>query len=223
MNPSSSVFSLALESLHMLKHPFYQDWMRGTLSRETLQDYVRQYSAHVRAFPRYVSAIHSQCEDERARQILLENLNDEEGLNHGVSHPELWLRFAEGLGVSREEMKSAKFRGAIEKVTETFFGFARSSFHEGLGALYAYEAQVPEIAESKIAGLKEYYSLQDPRAIEFFKVHQTADVYHRQAVEKILQALPEKEKQEALQAAKVAAQSLWDFLTEVHNVHLQCA
>jgi len=218
MSPASE-FSTQIDSLHLLKHPFYQDWMLGTLSRSTLQDYVQQYAAHVRAFPRYISAIHSQCENELARQILLENLNDEEGLQHGTSHPELWLRFAEGLGLSRVDLQSAPLRLGIQKVISTFFTYARSSFHEGLGALYAYESQVPEIAESKIAGLKAHYQVQDPRALEFFQVHQTADVYHREAIEKLLTSLPEKEKQESLQAAKAAAQSLWDFLTDVHQYH----
>jgi pyrroloquinoline-quinone synthase len=212
----SSTFADVLQPLHLLKHPFYQDWMQGTLSQEVLQDYAGQYYAHVKAFPRYISAIHSRTENESHRKILLENLNDEEGLTHGVSHPELWLRFAEGLGCAREKTNSSTTRPAINNVVSTFFGFAQASFHEGLGALYAYESQVPEIAESKIGGLKTHYKINDARTLEFFEVHQTADVYHREAIEGILNSLPAKEKQEALKAAQVTAQSLWDFLTDVH-------
>ena len=40
----------------MLKHPFYVAWSEGKLSREVLQEYAKQYYAHVRAFPTYVSA-----------------------------------------------------------------------------------------------------------------------------------------------------------------------
>ena len=210
-------FSASLKSLHLLNHPFYQDWMAGKLSKETLQDYAAQYYSHVRAFPRYISAIHSLCENDQSRQILLENLNDEEGVSYGTSHPDLWLRFAQGLGVEREKVQSTEFRSGINTVVETFFRLARSSFHEGLGALYAYEHQIPEIATSKIEGLQKMYRISDKKTLEFFAVHQTADIYHREAVEKILFSLPEKEKQEALNAAKIAAQTLWDFLTEVHG------
>ncbi len=210
-------FALALKPLHLLNHPFYQDWMSGTLTNETLQDYASQYYSHVSAFPRYISTIHSQCENEENRKILLENLNDEEGINYGTSHPELWLRFGEGLGVNREAMKTANSRAGIENVVTTFFNLARSSFHEGLGALYAYESQVPEIAESKIQGLKAHYQVTDARTLEFFEVHKSADVYHRKTIEGILDRLPEKEKKEALVAAELAAKSLWNFLTEIHG------
>src|SRR5262245_10143629 len=61
----------------LLSHPFYQLWNRGELSMEALREYVKQYYAHVRVFPRYVSAAHSACDDIRVRQLLLENLIDE--------------------------------------------------------------------------------------------------------------------------------------------------
>jgi pyrroloquinoline-quinone synthase len=210
-------FTECVSQYHLLKHPFYQDWMAGNLSSQTLKDYATQYYPHVDAFPRYLSSIHSQCDNPEARQELLKNLADEEGFIHGVSHPELWLRFAEGIGVPRSEVLASKARSAIKQVTETFFKFCRSSFHEGLGALYAYESQVPEIAESKIEGLRAHYGVHDERALSFFETHRTADVHHREAIAKILDKLPADQKMEALQAAELAARSLWNFLTEIHE------
>ena len=202
---------------HLLKHPFYQDWMAGKLSREILQDYASQYYSHVEAFPRYVSAIHSLCDDATDRRQMLENLADEEGLTHGVSHPELWTRFAEGMGVKREELQSSNGRAAIQKVTDTFFRLTRSSFHEGLGALYAYESQIPEIACSKIEGLRANYGVNDERTLSFFEVHREADVHHREAVSGILDKLPQDKKEAATRAAEEASKALWDFLTDVQE------
>src|SRR5687768_4747226 len=73
----------------MLKHPFYRAWSEGRLSKAILGDYAKQYYAHVRAFPTYVSAVHSRCEDVSIRQELLENLIEEE--RGTENHPELWL------------------------------------------------------------------------------------------------------------------------------------
>ena len=78
---------------HLLAHPFYQDWSAGRLSRETLREYAAQYYRHVEAFPRYLSAIHSRCDDLGTRQAILENLIDEE--RGAENHPELWLRFGD--------------------------------------------------------------------------------------------------------------------------------
>ncbi|BDU60040.1 hypothetical protein FLA4_04500 [Candidatus Rickettsia kotlanii] len=68
----------------------------GKLAHSTLQIYTKEYYYHVTAFPRYRSAIHSKCSDIQAKQILLGNLIEEE--QGKENHPELWKRFAEGLG-----------------------------------------------------------------------------------------------------------------------------
>ena len=38
---------------------------------------------------------------------------------------------------------------------DNFFAQARKSYAEGLASLYTYERQIPEIAETKIQGLKK--------------------------------------------------------------------
>lgn len=215
---TTSLFSASFEHLHLLKHPFYNAWMQGTLKVETLQDYAKQYYYHVDRFPRYISAIHSLCEDTGQRRELLDNLNEEEGIAYGVSHPDLWLNFAEGLGVSKKDVLAASPGKAIEKVVEIFFHYSRRSYHEGLGALYAYESQVPEIAESKLEGLQARYGIEDKKTLAFFEVHRTADIAHRSVIEAMLAALPDQQKQEAMAAAHAAASALWDFLTEMNGL-----
>lgn len=210
-------FTAIFDELHLLKTPFYQAWMAGDLTREELKDYAQQYYHHVASFPRYLGAIHSNCADAVQRRDILDNLNDEEGVGYDASHPELWLQFAEGLGTTRTEVQAAKPRAAIQNVIDTFFKYARSSYHEGLGALYVYEAQVPEIAHSKIEGLKKNYAVTDEKTLKFFEVHKTADVHHRGVIEKLLNDLPEDQKREAVNAGREAAQTLWNFLGDVHH------
>ena len=65
-----------LDQYHLLNHPFYKSWNEGKLTREIIKDYAEQYYQHVKAFPRYISATHSICEDIEKRKILLENLQD---------------------------------------------------------------------------------------------------------------------------------------------------
>ena len=74
-----------LDKYHLLNHPFYKSWNDGKLTREIIKDYAEQYYQHVKAFPRYISATHSLCEDIEKRKILLENLQDEE--NRDGDHP----------------------------------------------------------------------------------------------------------------------------------------
>src|SRR5215831_12775602 len=91
---------------HLLKHPFYLAWTRGQLSREALADYAAQYYHHVAAFPTYLSAVHANTEEADTRRRILANLIDEEA--GSPNHPELWLRFAEGVGVRRDDVQQAE-------------------------------------------------------------------------------------------------------------------
>ena len=205
-----------LAPFHLLTHPFYVAWMKGELTVAQLQSYGAQYYPHVDAFPRYISAAHQLCEDPAARRELAMNLADEEGINAGSPHPELWLDFCEGLGLSREEVKTSEIRPAAKALRDGFFTLARSSYAEGLGALIAYEYQVPEISKSKIEGLEKNYAIRDARTLKFFRVHEEADVFHSEACGKAFDALSEADRDLATAAAVKASRLLWDFLSEAY-------
>jgi len=204
----------SIRDLHLLSHPFYQAWTEGKLAKEELQEYAVQYKPFVEAFPRFVSALHSNCENETARAEILENLMDEEGkTGRSAPHPQLWRDFMDGLGAKDH----GSYGNAALKTKDTFMNLCRSSYEEGLCALYAYEYQTPAISKTKTDGLKTFYGLNDPRCLEFFNVHEMADVYHSQSCAKMIDAIPADKQAVALQAARGAAQSLWDFLSEAYG------
>lgn len=201
----------------LLNHPFYQAWEMGTVPAETLKTYAKQYAHHVEAFPRYLSAMHSRCEDAAARQEILENLMDEE--LGSENHPELWVRFAEGLGVKREDVKNEKGALCPEllNLISTFNRLCNSSYAEGLAALYIYEEQTPEIAATKIDGLRKHYGVTSDRALSYFTVHKDMDVEHSNATGKLLENLPVEDHAKAFAAAESAYTALWGFLDGMYR------
>lgn len=208
----------AIAKHSMLSHPFYQLWNEGKLELETLREYAKQYYAHVKAFPTYVSAVHSHCDDLKVRQLLLENLIEEERGEH--NHPELWLRFAESLGVSREEVRNAELLpSTVESVNRLKTLTSSDDYRLGIAALYAYESQIPEVATTKRSGLQKFYGIDDARAVSFFTVHESVDQVHRQSEMKVLSGACDTEasREQAIAAAGDAAKSLWGFLTGVHS------
>jgi pyrroloquinoline-quinone synthase len=204
----------------LLTHPFYQLWNEGALSLEALREYATQYYAHVRVFPRYVSAAHSACDDIRVRQLLLENLIDED--QGEKNHPELWMRFADGLGVDRDRVRGAELLPKTAESVDTMTRLTRSDdFRDGLAALYAYESQVPMVAQTKREGLAKFYRLDDARAVEFFTVHEAADIVHSQVERDLLVehcATPEQQER-AIAVADQAAGALWLFLDGVYEAY----
>lgn len=203
---------------HMLQHPFYIMWNEGALTIEMLREYAKEYYHQVHAFPTYVSATHANCDDMEIRQMLLENLIEEE---HGPNnHPELWLRFAEGLGVNREEIKGRRYlphtRASVSILKELA---RRDNPAEGMAALYAYESQIPEISTTKIEGLKKWYGVDASQALEFFAVHEHADEIHRTVTREALATMckSDEQKQTALDAAREAADAFNLLLDGVYT------
>src|SRR4030088_1563860 len=138
---------------HLLKHPFYLAWTRGELSKEALIDYDRQYYQHVAAFPTFHAVMHAKCDDQLTRKQLLNNLIDEEA--GSPNHPELWLKFAEGLGVDHTDFAKTEKQPETKNLIDTFRSICgEGSTAQGIAALYAYESQIPAICKSKIDGLK---------------------------------------------------------------------
>ncbi|CAN5630592.1 TenA family transcriptional regulator [soil metagenome] len=205
----------------LLEHPFYKKWNEGTLTKEELQQYAKQYYHFVKHFPRFVSSVHSNCDDAAIRKTLVENLADEEGYKTGISdHPELWLNFAEGLGLSREEVRSAEPITEVNELVEGMYDLTKDeNYLKGLSALYAYEMQVPEISKTKISGLKNFYDLDDKKSIEFFAVHEEADVYHsKDELDIILSKIKsEDDSKNTIEAAKRSSELMWRFLDGVYN------
>jgi pyrroloquinoline-quinone synthase len=162
----------------ILKHPFYQAWERGELTREQLATYARIYYPHVRAFPRYLERAMTHATDDGVRAELADNLADE--LGNPAPHDELWLDFAEGVGADRTAVAASMPHPAAERIVSTFGSLAGEGLAAGLAALYAYESQQPEVSCTKAAGLRGHYGIDDPAAVDYFDVHEAADVRHRQ-------------------------------------------
>lgn len=206
-----------LDKLHLLNHPFYVAWEQGELTQEILQDYAEQYYQHIKVFPRYISATHSMCEDIEKRKLLLDNLSDEENLNK--DHPMLWKQFALAAGADESSLDLVKQEYFTSDLIENFFRLSRSSYAEGLGALYAYERQVPEIAETKIKGLIDHYNISTDQGLEYFVVHKDADVLHREQSEKLMLQLNKEEQVLAEEAALSTGHMLWSFLSGLCDKH----
>lgn len=215
-----------IESRHLLKHPFYIAWSKGELSREQLRQYAAQYLHHVLAEPTYLSAVHSNtphfASDGRSdlgpRQAILQNLIDEElGPNN---HPALWTRFAGALGLSEDDLAAAAQLPATRRLVETLTDLCRNRpYYAGLAALHAFESQVPAIAAVKIEGLRRFYGLTDSRSVEFFTVHEEADVAHSAAEWNLIERAADTpaKRAEVLEATSKSCDALWSFLSGVYE------
>lgn len=221
MNPLIAIERL-IEDRHVLKHPFYVAWQDGTLPREALRTYAAQYYQHVKAFPTYISALHSRCEDLETRQALLENLRDEE--EGPENHPALWLRFAAAAGCADGEAESATPLPETAQAIASFrAAVGEGSTARGLAALWAYESMVPAVAAEKIRGLAEHYGIAGSPGTDYFEVHRTLDVEHAAATRalvagRVSDAADAREAELGAAQAVAAVALILDGVCRVHGI-----
>lgn len=217
----------AIAERNLLKHPFYQDWQAGTLSRERLRLYAKQYYLHVESFPIDLHLLAARAEGS-LRELILENLADE--TDPVAPHPKLWRDFAAAVGVSGETFWTTAPLPGMRKLVDTYGQVcAQASLPEAVAALYAYEAQVPEISSTKREGLRRYYGVTTDKGLAYFKVHEEADRVHRAAWRGWLEnsantassAQNEVDGEQILRTAQKALEVLWGALDSIQEANVQ--
>jgi len=182
-----------LEKWDLLKHPFYQAWSAGTLPVEALKVYASEYGAFI---------------DTLADGWT--TLEDAETAHEEQEHAELWEQFANALEteISKPEIKQTM---ELLRVSQDLFASPATT----LGAMYAFEAQQPATAKSKLDGLKEHYSL--PAEVEpYFEVH-SANWHESEKILASVEKLSPEEQAQVEQACESMAESLWNTLTGIHD------
>ena len=173
-----------IQARSILRHPFYEAWREGCLSRPQLAIYARVYWPHVAAFPGYLEMVIARSDDPVVRSELERNLEDERGRPR--PHPEMWLDFAEAVGATRATIVAARPHACAEALVETVTNSARASVAEGVAALYAYEAQQPAVSREKLNGLRRHYGVESESGLEYFTVHAEADIAHSRGERDVL-------------------------------------
>ena len=180
-----------LEHYSLLKHPFYQQWSAGTLSKDALCGYVKEYFHLVKAVPEMVEKIYQANPTAEVKM----NLEEEK------SHIRLWENFAEGMGISKKELHDyAPSDNTINAVNRMVNLMGNPT--EGSAAMYAYEADIPKISVSKLDGLKKFYDISDSSTLEYFVEHQTADIEHVKVWQAMMAKFDPKQEATALNSAE---------------------
>jgi pyrroloquinoline-quinone synthase len=206
-----------IEKRSLLKHSFYQMWSEGKLTVNHLQGYSMEYFQLVKAVPKFVESI-EKAADQPIKSDIAINAREE------AEHVEPWVKFAGALGVSRNELISyggaAKTNDAVTKMMV----LAGSTFEEAVAAMYAYEMELPRISRSKIDGLKKFYNMDNVDAVNYFEIHEEADVRHAQVWREILSEIPSERQEAAFNSAveSLKAQNMLLDSVQEKYIGMQC-
>lgn len=179
-----------LEKWNLLKHPFYQAWSAGTLPVEALRVYAREYEQFISALPQG-----------------WETLKDKETAEEEREHAEMWAGFRNVLGEGEDKQAIPQAQALAQTARELF-----ASPASALGALYAFEAQQPATAQSKLEGLQVFYGFAEE---PYFKAH-SSNWHESEKILRQMEDLSPAEQQEARLACERMTEALWDALSGIH-------
>jgi pyrroloquinoline-quinone synthase len=182
---------------NLLEHSFYQRWTQGTLIRDELCDYIKQYAHVVRAVPGWLEQVKGGDSAELAAHAAEER-----------SHVALWERFGEAFGLSAEAIRTAPANAATARLIRYGDGLAANG--EAAPVVWALETQTPAVAGAKLAGLAAFYAIGADAGGEYFAVHEHLDVEHAAELRALCPA-------GSSDAAAVMSEALWDLLTSVER------
>ena len=186
-----------ISNYNLLNHPFYQAWSAGELPIDALKCYAREYGAFISTLPKG-----------------WETLNDLETAEEETEHIDMWADFAEGLNTRVSDARVPQVNTLLETADKLF-----SDGETALGALYAFEAQQPETAKSKLAGLKTFYQL--PEKVEpYFETHSHNEHEAEKLLARIAELSPDAQ-QTVVHACEQMSSALWEALTGIHDA--ECA
>lgn len=182
--PSSNVVASAVTDLKLAvdSHPLWTCRLLGAcaagkLSRDDFAYIFSQYFEYSRNFTRYLSAAMANCDDEKFRARLSENLWEEGGgADPKHRHAEIFRRFlAEGLQV---DVSAIEFRDFSRLFAQNYLDFCMRSTSAAASAFLSLgtEAIVPRLYRIFRQGL---LSAGVPRErLEFFDIHIEGDDAH---------------------------------------------
>jgi pyrroloquinoline-quinone synthase len=172
------------------EHPFYLAWRAGTLPRTKLAAYASEYAPFIETIELGWRCLglpeHAAAEKEHAR---------------------LWSEFRDALGRSGAAA-CPEAKALVDEVRRSF-----ANPVEAIGALYAFEAQQPSTARSKLDGLRTHYAFPEDKST-YFRVH--ADDYgEREQLRVIFARLTHAERDRAAHACERTCRAMWSALSGI--------
>ncbi len=120
-----------LRQRHPQPHPVRQLLLSGRLTKEQLQGWALNQFHEFRNIHRFFGVRYQKCPVPELRRMLLENMVEEEGedLFGGKypSHRELWVQFAEGLGIARDDIINYEALPGIRAALEMYVSLVQQS------------------------------------------------------------------------------------------------
>ena len=152
------------------RHPFHRLMNEGRLDRDQLRMWVANRFYYQKNIPIKDAILLSRCPRRDVRRRWVQRILDQDGFGDDPGGIEKWLRLAEGMGLSREEVEGdgLLLPGTREAVDRYVNFVATRDWVEAVASSLT-ELFAPALMADRLAAFEEHYNWIDPAALAYFR------------------------------------------------------
>jgi pyrroloquinoline-quinone synthase len=161
--------------LYWREHPFHQRLHQGELSAHQIRTWVANRWYYQAALPRKDAAILANCPLPEVRRRWIGRISYQDGAHDGHGGLDAWLRLAEAVGLSRDEIIAERHVApAVRFATDAYVTFARQRPWPEAVAASLTELFAPDLMRDRVAAMRRHYPWIDPAGYAYFESRTSA-------------------------------------------------
>ncbi|HWT19459.1 MAG TPA: pyrroloquinoline-quinone synthase PqqC [Variovorax sp.] len=157
-----------------IHHPFNVMLNSGRATPEQIRGWVANRFYYQIAIPIKDAAVLSNCPDQQVRRGWVQRILDHDGFELGgikdEGGVEAWLRLAEAVGLTREEVRDLRHVvPAVRFAVDAYVNFARRAPWQEAVCSSLTELFAPEIHKQRLATWPEHYAWIESAGLDYFR------------------------------------------------------
>ena len=207
-----------------IHHPFNVMLNSGRATPEQIRGWVANRFYYQIAIPIKDAAVLSNCPDQQVRRGWVQRILDHDGFELGgikdEGGVEAWLRLAEAVGLTREEVRDLRHLvPAVRFAVDAYVDFARRKPWIEAVASSLTELFGPGAIRVRLAALEAHYPWIDPAGLQYFRdrlvqAPRDADYALRLVVDR---CVTREQQERAVAALKFKTEMLWAQLEAIER------
>jgi len=203
-----------------IHHPFNVMLNSGAASPEQIRGWVANRFYYQISIPIKDALILAACPEREVRQQWIQRIIDHDGRTEADGGIEAWLRLAEAMGVSRDEMVGhRRLLPGVRFAVDAYVNFCRTKPWLQAVAASLTELFAPLIVKERLAAILSHYPWVDPEGLQYFRNRLSQaprDAEHALAL--VLEGMRTlDEQQRAVAALEFKCDVLWCLLDAVER------
>jgi pyrroloquinoline-quinone synthase len=156
--------------LYHIHHPFHVAMNSGESSPEQIRGWVANRFYYQTTIPVKDAAILANCKERSVRREWVQRVLDHDGYDEEEGGIEAWLRLAEAVGLTREEVLSEEHvLPGVRFACDAYINFARQASWQEAACSSLTELFAPEIHKKRLQSWPEHYPWIDEEGYNYFR------------------------------------------------------